>query len=97
MSKKLKSHQLTVEPVLSIDSEEAVTELVPGKLLIANIPSGVEPEMLGLFIDRALGLEVEKGYTLELKLPKAQMLLSSARSENGESVYIQSMLIGGNY
>ena len=86
MSKKLKNHKLIVEPALSSTLEEATTSLAPGKLLITDIPSGVEAGMLELFIDGVLRLQNEKDYILTLKLPKAQISLSSAHSEKGENI-----------
>ena len=86
MSKKLKNHKLIVEPASPSTLEEATTSLAPGKLLITDIPSGIGAEMLELFIDGVLELQSENDYTLTLKLPKAQMLLSSTHSENGESI-----------
>ena len=87
MSRKLKNHELIVEPALPTTLEEATVELASGKLLITDIPSGVEPEMLELFIDGVLGLQNQKDYTLMLKFPRAQMLLSSTHSEKGESIF----------
>ena len=43
-----------------------------------------------MFIEGLLGLHNEKDYTLTLKLPKAQMLLSSTYSEKCESMLLMS-------
>ena len=71
MSKKLKNHQLKVEPASPSTLEEAPTpSLDPWKLLIPDVPSGGE---------------AEKGEAE--KLPKTQTLLSSTHDEKGECVF----------
>ena len=86
MARKLKGQKLTVEPSKITSMEEVATVLVQGKLLISGIPGGVELEMLELFVDGVLGFQSQEDYTLVLKLPKAEMVLSAKHSDQGESM-----------
>ena len=63
-----------------------VKEYDKNKLIIKDIPKGVEEELLSMFIEKHLGLD-EENFTIDLRSGVAILLLESSYTDEGNMLY----------